>query len=121
MWLDRSEVSGAPGNIRTSDPLVATQKVDVRVGVKLYLANSFESKEIEKSGPGGTRTPDLNLAAQLLDKYPLRAADSLQLAASLIWCENRPSRRSFICGDPRSAKAAESAGFSILELSRAVP
>jgi len=62
-----------------------------------------------------------DLATQLLDTYTLRAADSLQLAASLTWCEQRPSRRSFICGDQRLAKAAESAGFSVLELSRVVP
>jgi predicted nucleic acid-binding protein len=62
-----------------------------------------------------------DLATQLLDKHFLRAADSLQLAASLIWCEQRPSRRSFICGDRRLAKAAESAGFSVLELPRGVP
>jgi len=59
-----------------------------------------------------------DLATQLLDTHSLRAADSLQLAASLTWCEQRPSRRSFICGDQRLAKAAESAGFSVLELSR---
>jgi predicted nucleic acid-binding protein len=57
------------------------------------------------------------LATQSLDKYSLRAADSLQLASSLIWCEQRPSRRSFICGDHRLAEAAASAGFSVLELS----
>ena len=57
-----------------------------------------------------------DLAKQSLDKYSLRAADSLQLAASLIWCEERPSRRSFICGDHRLALAADSAGFSVLEL-----
>ncbi len=61
------------------------------------------------------------LAMQSLDKYSLRAADSLQLAASLTWCEQRPSRRSFICGDHRLAEAAESAGFSVLELLRALP
>jgi predicted nucleic acid-binding protein len=57
------------------------------------------------------------LATQSLNKYSLRAADSLQLASSLIWCEQRPSRRSFICGDHRLAEAAASAGFSVLELS----
>lgn len=36
------------------------------------------------------------LATQSLDKYSLRASDSLQLASSLIWCEQRPSRRSFM-------------------------
>jgi predicted nucleic acid-binding protein len=62
-----------------------------------------------------------DLATQLLDKHSLRAADRLQLAASLIWCEQRPSKRSFICGDQQLAKAADSAGFSVLELSRVVP
>lgn len=57
-----------------------------------------------------------DLAKQSLDKYSLRAADSLQLAASLIWCEERPSSRNFICGDHRLALAADSAGFSVLEL-----
>jgi predicted nucleic acid-binding protein len=40
-----------------------------------------------------------DLARQLLDRHPLRAADSLQLAAALVWCEQRPSGRSFIWGD----------------------
>jgi predicted nucleic acid-binding protein len=62
-----------------------------------------------------------DLATQLLDKHPLRAADGLQLAASLVWCGQRPSRRSFICGDQRLAKAAESTGFSVLDLSRRAP
>jgi predicted nucleic acid-binding protein len=62
-----------------------------------------------------------DLATQLLDKYFLRAADSLQLAASLIWCEQRPTSRNFICADQRLAKAADSAGFSVFELSRVIP
>lgn len=57
-----------------------------------------------------------DLATESLDQYSLRAADSLQLAASLIWCERRPSRRSFIYGDHRLAEAADSAGFSVLKL-----
>ena len=62
-----------------------------------------------------------DLATQLLDKRSLRAADSLQLAASLTWCERRPSRRSFVCGDQRLAKAADLIGFSVLELPMLVP
>jgi predicted nucleic acid-binding protein len=65
--------------------------------------------------------PVRELATQSLDKYSLRAADSFQLAASLIWCEQRPSKRNFICGDHRLAEAAESAGFSVLKLPTAVP
>ena len=61
------------------------------------------------------------LAMRLLDVYELRAADSLQLAAALTWCQERPSKRNFVCGDQRLSRAAESAGFFVLELSRAVP
>jgi predicted nucleic acid-binding protein len=57
-----------------------------------------------------------DLATESLDRYSLRAADSLQLSASLIWCQRHPSGRNFICGDRRLAEAATSAGFSVLEL-----
>lgn len=56
------------------------------------------------------------LALQLLDEYALRAADSLQLAAALTWCEQRTAKRNFISGDERLSEAAKSAGFSVLEL-----
>jgi predicted nucleic acid-binding protein len=56
------------------------------------------------------------LAIELLDKCSLKASDSLQLAASLIWCGERPSRRTFICGDQRLAAAARDAGFTLIEL-----
>ena len=62
-----------------------------------------------------------DLATESLDKYPLRAADSLQLAASLMWCQERPSGRNFVCADHRLAEAANSAGFSVLELPTRVP
>jgi predicted nucleic acid-binding protein len=56
------------------------------------------------------------LATALLDKYSLRAADSLQLAASLVWCQMRPSKRHFICADERLAASAEAAGFAVLRI-----
>lgn len=57
-----------------------------------------------------------SLALDLLAKYPLKAADSLQLAAALVWCGGRPARRAFICADRRLAAAAKGAGFALLEL-----
>jgi len=62
-----------------------------------------------------------DLAMEALDKYSLRAADSLQLAASLVWCQQHPSRRNFIGGDRRLTKAAGAVGFSVFHLSTAVP
>jgi len=38
--------------------------------------------------------------------------DSFQLAAALVWCQEKPRRRPFVTADERLAKAAEKAGFS---------
>ncbi len=62
-----------------------------------------------------------DLATRLLEIHDLRAADSLQLTAALTWCQQRPAKRNFVCGDQRLSKAAASAGFSVLELSRTIP
>jgi hypothetical protein len=53
-------------------------------------------------------------AESLLHTYPLRAADSLQLAAALVWCRNRPKGRTFISADTRLCEAAAHAGFTVL-------
>ena len=55
-----------------------------------------------------------DMAVRLLEARELRAADSLQLAAALVWCQQRPARRNFVCADERLAKAAEAEGFSII-------
>lgn len=62
-----------------------------------------------------------DLATESLDKYSLRAADSLQLAASLIWCQQQPSKRNFVCGDHRLGEATDAAGFSVFKLLAVVP
>lgn len=57
-----------------------------------------------------------DLAADALANNPLSAADALQLAAALIWCKQRPARRTFITADHRLADAARSTGFSVIAL-----
>jgi hypothetical protein len=61
-----------------------------------------------------------SVLARAPDTHSLRAADSLKLVAPLIRRELPPSKRGFICRDYRLAEAAESAGFSDLELPKAV-
>jgi uncharacterized protein len=56
------------------------------------------------------------LARGLLDAHELRAADGLQLAAPLTWCQQRPAKRDFVCADQRLSRAATTVGFSVLEL-----
>ncbi len=53
------------------------------------------------------------LAEVLLERHPLRAADALQLAAALIWCEERPRGRHFVCLDRRLAEAGAREGFAV--------
>lgn len=55
------------------------------------------------------RVRDLALTFPRL--YGLRALDSFQLAAALIWCKERPRHRLFICFDTRLMEAAEKVGF----------
>ncbi len=51
------------------------------------------------------------LAEELLERYRLRAADALQLAAAYIWSDRRPFNRCFISGDKRLLGVARSVGF----------
>ena len=50
-------------------------------------------------------------AEALLNLFPLKAADSLQLAAALAWCLDRPQGRPFISGDKQLLTAATHLGF----------
>ena len=53
-------------------------------------------------------------AERLLLVHPLRAADALQLAASLIWCRERPQGVKFVSLDDRLRGAAVLEGFTVL-------
>ena len=53
-------------------------------------------------------------AQRLVRVHPLRAADSLQLAAALAVAEDDPSSVGFVCFDARLNRAASREGFSIL-------
>jgi hypothetical protein len=44
----------------------------------------------------------------------LRAADALQLAAALVWCQGDPLQHGFVCLDQRLREAARREGFTAL-------
>src|SRR5215210_3048161 len=54
------------------------------------------------------------IAETLPEQYGLRALDSFQLAAALVWCKEQPRGRWFVCYDVRLAEAATKAGFDVL-------
>lgn len=60
-------------------------------------------------------------AGVLLDTYSLRAADSLQLASAMIWCQRRTARQRFVSSDLRLCQAAAQAGFVIISPVVAIP
>ena len=60
--------------------------------------------------------PSPKIAAQacsLLELHPLSAADALQLAAALEWCEDKPKGSVFLSFDKRLREAAGLAGFTL--------
>jgi predicted nucleic acid-binding protein len=54
------------------------------------------------------------IATEVLYRYSLRAADSLQLAAAMVWCQQKPAGRKFVCQDVRLGAAAAEIGFDII-------
>ncbi len=57
-----------------------------------------------------------NLALDVLDRFPLKAPDALQLAAALAWTKERPRGRLFVSCDTRLSAAAREAGFEIASI-----
>jgi predicted nucleic acid-binding protein len=57
------------------------------------------------------------LADTLPEQYELRAMDSFQMAAALVWCQEKPRNRPFVTADDKLAKAVEKAGFTPIFLS----
>jgi predicted nucleic acid-binding protein len=53
-------------------------------------------------------------AERLLRAHPLRAADSLQLAAALLASDHDPKSLEFVCLDTRLASAAQREGFLVI-------
>lgn len=106
-WGTLVEVHGAISRLHRNEELsdFHTQGASARLQlISRSWKELFPSEEIRV------------LALGTLNRYPLRASDSFQLAAALRWCDERPSRRPFICGDHRLIQAAASMGFTALEL-----
>jgi predicted nucleic acid-binding protein len=53
-------------------------------------------------------------ALRMVESYPLRAADALQLGAAVVAAEGDPATLDFVTLDRRLANAAEREGFAIL-------
>ena len=56
------------------------------------------------------------LARTFPAQHKMKAADSLQLAAALVWCKELPKGKDFVSGDVKLLEVAENVGFTIHSL-----
>ncbi|MDE0392796.1 MAG: type II toxin-antitoxin system VapC family toxin [Rhodospirillales bacterium] len=59
-------------------------------------------------------SPVMEEAARLIDRYPLRAYDALQLAGCLVVREGMPGPVTFVCADTRLCDSAGKEGLAAL-------
>ena len=55
-----------------------------------------------------------NTAERLLAVHPLRAADALQLAAAILWCQGLTTGQGFVSFDQRLCNVGYREGFTVL-------
>ena len=103
-WVATVEVDSAIARLRRE---VKLNRVEVDLAKRIVGALKEEWQEISPSDEVRDK------ASALLDRYALRAADSLQLAAALVWCRDRPKSRPFLCADGKLAESAEQVGFTV--------
>jgi predicted nucleic acid-binding protein len=106
-WGTPVEMAGAFARLRREGHLTPTQAESARTRLDILRRAWLEVQPIAEVR---------ELAEDLIERRELRAADALQLAAALVWCNRRPARRHFICQDRRLRRAASEEGFITAEL-----
>jgi len=97
------------------------------VEIAAALARLLRTRQISASGLTKAQNAALKMASEwsvvlpgdgvrtraqyLVRKHDLRAADSLQLAAALEWCNDQPDGHVFLSADHRLRQAALAEGF----------
>jgi predicted nucleic acid-binding protein len=83
-----------------------SQRVTRLLGERLELVEDLWETVLHSECPAGQ-------AERLLRLHPLRAADSLQLAAALVACHHEPATLALHTADTRLADAARREGFPV--------
>lgn len=104
-WGSPVECLSALARLRREDGLSAVEEEQAQTILRA-LMNSWT--EVEPSMLVREQ------AGRVLRLHPLRAADALQLAAALVWCQGDPIHHALISLDHRLREAARGEGFQIL-------
>ncbi len=105
-WGTTVEIASALAR-REREKLLVAEEVEAALATAHQLADSWH--EIVPSA-SVRRT-----AERLLRAHPLRAADSLQLAAALVAADHDPTTLELVCLDARLASAARREGFKVID------
>ena len=106
-WATPVEVCSAFARLRREGELTQPSESQAR---QVLVSLSGEWTEMEPS----RKVRETAERALLL--HPLRAADSLQLAAALVWASGHAPGHQFVCLDRRLREAAHREGFLVLPL-----
>jgi len=101
-----TEVEAVSALARRSRKEISTEEGEIARKTLQKLAESWE----EVASLDAVRAR----AIRLLGTHSLRAADSLQLAAALVFCDERTESLPFVCLDERLANAARKERFPVL-------
>jgi hypothetical protein len=101
-WAAPVEIRGAFTRLIRMKTLTPNGQVQAQIAL-----DGFRSKWSEILPAPQVRSD----AERFLDRFPLRAADALQLAAAFVWTSGRPLNRPFISGDLQLLDAAGQLGF----------
>jgi len=103
-WCTRVEAYGALARLRREGALTANGFQQTAARLSVLSRAWLEVLPVESVR---------QRAEDLLGSQIIHAADGLQLAAALVWCQGRSQRRVFVCFDQRLASAATEVGFEI--------
>jgi uncharacterized protein len=105
-WAAPVEIRGAFARLLRMSQLTSSEHVGAQIRL-VELHSKWREISPEK--------PLRDQAERLVDRFPLRAADALQLAAALAWCSGHPRDRAFISADAHLLDAALQLGFQTVE------
>lgn len=103
-WGTSVEIYSALARLERENKISSAQKLRAEKRLEILEKAWIEIQPISRIK---------ELAKTFPVQYKPKAADSLQLAAALVWCKEKPKGKDFVSGDERLTNIAESVGFAI--------
>jgi uncharacterized protein len=102
-WETSIEICSALARINRENKITiqqrlnAEKRLEILENIWIEIQPNSRIKQLAKTFPA---------------QYNMKAADSVQLASALIWCNEKPKGKDFVSGDEHLVKVAQTAGFT---------